>query len=468
MAISLLALRPIRPLWLPMVLLLVSCAGAAPDSLSSPSLSPQGKRIAHIFFNGNHVTKESTLRCFLRIDTGMVYDSIHAQNAKRRLMRTGLFSKVNILTIVKKQGCDLYLVVQEKGYLHIPLPGIYQYSRKYGREERWFFGDAGFDIDNFGGHMERLRLSLRAWEWRTLGIGWTKPVLPSRYFFGIGVYGDQRPDEFFPFDRTDVSGGVGFGADLFSSSKISFNASPMFRRAAWHDSTGQLDYYQAYGSINWSTDCRESLFDPSNGWVLKISTLSNYLYSHGNTPYVQQRAAFSFYHPGFFENDKFACRFVATVRDKNAGYLNRLGIGGEGSVRGYGRNVIGIGLPEIPNNSFIISAEYRFSLYTFFPIPVPFSSIVSPFIGSHKTLSPRIDAALIADYGRIAPRINDLASRDGNRYESGTGLGFGLRLLEPVLQMCGCIDVVFADIIRTSGFDLYPIPGVHMYTNLPF
>lgn len=468
MAIPTFIARFSRPLWLPMVLLLISCAGAAPDALSHTPPSPQGKQIAHIYFNGNHVTKESTLRCFLRLDTGMVYDSIVAHDAKKRLMRTGLFSKVNILTVVKKHGCDLYLVVHEKGYLHIPLPGIYQYPRKYGKDDRWFFGDAGFTIDNFGGHMERLRVSLRAWEWRTLGIGWTKPLLPSRYFFGIGVFGDQRPDEFFPFDRTDVSGGFAFGANLLSSSKIFLNASPMFRQAAWHDSAGPLDYYQAYGSINWSTDFRESQFDPSKGWILGISTLSNYLYYHGNTPYIQQRGSFTFYYPGLFDNDKFAYRIVATVRDKNAGYLNRLGIGGEGSVRGYGRNVIGIGLPAIPNNSIIVSAEYRFSLYTFFPIPVPFSSIVSPFIGSHKTLSPRIDGALIVDYGRIAPRISDLASRDGSRYESGTGLGFGLRVLEPVLQMCGCIDVVFADIIRTKAFDLYPVPGVHLYTNLPF
>jgi hypothetical protein len=156
------------------------------------------------------------------------------------------------------------------------------------------------------------------------------------------------------------------------------------------------------------------------------------------------------------------------VRDKNAGYLNRLSIGGEGSVRGYGRNTIGLGLSEIPNNCFLVSAEYRFTLLTLFPIPVPLSSIVSPFIGSQKTLTPRIDAAIIADYGRIAPHISDLASTEGNRYQSGTGIGFGLRILEPVLQMCGCIDVVFADMVRTRTFDLYPVPGVHLYTNLPF
>ncbi|MBN2037078.1 MAG: hypothetical protein JW768_10080, partial [Chitinispirillaceae bacterium] len=152
----------------------------------------------------------------------------------------------------------------------------------------------------------------------------------------------------------------------------------------------------------------------------------------------------------------------------NAGYLNRLSIGGEGSVRGYGRNTIGIGLPQIPNDCFLVSAEYRFTLYTLFPVPVPFSSLISPFIGSHRTLIPRVDAALIADYGRIASRVGHLASTDGNRYQSGTGIGFGLRVIEPVLQMCGCADMVFADIITTGDFDLHPVPGIHLYTNLPF
>jgi outer membrane protein assembly factor BamA len=421
----------------------------------------------------------------LRIDTGMVYDSNSIRMAKKRILRMGLFSKTEILSVAKEYGCDLYVIVKEKGYLSIPLPGIYQYSRKYGQAEQWFFGDAGVDLNNFGGRMERLRVTLRAWEWRTLGVSWTKPVLPTPYFFGIGVYGDQRPDENCTFNRSDLSSRLSFGADVFDNSKIGISASPMLRRTVWFDTLGMglagiehgiqypidtllLNYYQAYGSIGWSTDRRESPFDPSKGWILGLDTRSNYLYYGGNTPYVQQTNIFTFYYPGFFSSDKFAGRIVTTIRDKNAGYLNRLGIGGDGSVRGYGRNVIGLGLPEIPNNCFLVSAEYRFTLFTLFPIPVPLSSIVSPFIGSQKTLTPRIDGALIADYGRIAPRISDLVSSNGNRYESGTGIGFGLRIVEPVLQMCGCVDVVFADIVSTGDFDLYPIPGVHLYTNLPF
>jgi outer membrane protein assembly factor BamA len=440
----------------------------AGDSTGTIAPSPQGKKIAHIYFNGNHVTKESTIRSYLRIDSGMVYDSNSIRMAKKRILRMGIFSKTDILSVVKEYGCDLYVIVHEKGYLNIPLPGIYQYSRKYGQSEQWFFGDAGVDINNFGGRMERLRVALRAWEWRTLGVSWTKPVLPTPYFFGIGINGDQQPDQFLPFDRTDLSARLSFGEELYTYSRIALSVSPMFRRAAWQDSTGIDDYYQAYGSIGWSTDRRETQFDPSKGWYLGLETRSNYLYYDENTPYVQQTGSITVYHPGFFKNDKIACRIVAIVRDKNAGYLNRLSIGGEGSVRGYGRGTIGFGLPEIPNNCILVSTEYRFTLFTLFPIPVPFSSIVSPFIGSQNTLTPRIDGALIADFGRIAPRINDLVSNNGNRYESGTGIGVGLRVLEPVLQMCGCIDVVFADVVSTRGFDLYPIPGIHMYTNLPF
>jgi hypothetical protein len=107
-------------------------------------------------------------------------------------------------------------------------------------------------------------------------------------------------------------------------------------------------------------------------------------------------------------------------------------------------------------------------LFNLFAVPVPFASIVSPFIGSQKTLTPRIDGALIMDYGRIAETLPELLLIPGGMYESGTGIGFGIRLIEPILQMCGCIDVVWADIVSTRDFDLYPIPAIHMYTNLPF
>ncbi|MBN2035767.1 MAG: BamA/TamA family outer membrane protein, partial [Chitinispirillaceae bacterium] len=261
------------------------------------------------------MTRESTIRCYLRIDTGMAYDSGAVRAAKQRIMRTGLFSKTDIISVVKEYGCDLYVIVKEKGYLSVPLPGIYQYPRKYGKDKRWFFGDAGVDLNNFGGRMERLRVTARAWEWRTLGVGWTKPVLPTPYFFGIGVYADQRPDEFDAFDRTDLSGRLSFGADLYTHSRISFGISPMFRRADWHDGVETNDFYQAYGSIGWSTDRRETPFDPSRGWHVGLDTRSNYLYYDDNTPYVQQTGAFTFYIPGFFSSDKFACRFVAIVRD---------------------------------------------------------------------------------------------------------------------------------------------------------
>ncbi|MBN1127915.1 MAG: BamA/TamA family outer membrane protein [Chitinispirillaceae bacterium] len=438
----------------------------------SPSALPaaQGKRIAHIFVNGNHVTKTEVIRLFLKLDTGMTYDHLQIREAKKRLMQTNLFAKVDLLPVVKTYGCDLHVVVCERGYLHIPLPGIYQYPYKYGKNNRWYCADAGVDIDNFGGQMERLRVSIRAWEWRTLGISWTKPLLPSRHFFGLGIHGDQRPDEFFSFDRSDLSGRLTLGTGLLAHSKISLNLMPMFRRAVLNESGEKipLDYYQAYGSINWSTDRREKPFDPSRGWILGLDTRTNYLYYDDNTPYVQQTTGFNLYLPGYFENAKFACRMAAVVRNRDAGYLNRLGIGGEGSVRGYARNIIGIGLSEIPNNCIIMSAEYRFTLFTFFPIPVPFSSIVAPFIGNHKTVSPRIDGAVIVDYGRIAPGITALLQTDRGYYQSGAGIGFGLRFIEPLLQLCGCMDVVFSDRVATGDFDLNPVPGVHLYTNLPF
>jgi outer membrane protein assembly factor BamA len=469
----------------PAIVLLLICCQTAIAGSSSVILSPQGRRIAHIYFNGNHITKERVITLYLRLDTGMVYDSVKIIEAKKRLYRTLLFSKVEILSIAKEYGCDLYVVVSERGYLHVPLPGIYQYPYKHGKNDRWFCADAGVEIDNFSGRMEKLRVMLRAWEWRTLGIGWTKPLLPSRYFIGLGLNGDQRSDEFFAFDRTDLAGRLTFGTEIFDYSKIGVSATPLFRQTKWIDTNGMgladsllkarwngspilLDYYQAYGSITWSTDRRETPFDPSRGWLLGLDTRSNYLYYDDNTPYVQQTAALNFYLPGFFDTDKFACRMVTVIRDKDAGYLNRLGIGGEGSVRGYGRNVIGLGLSEIPNNCFIFNAEYRFTMYTLFPIPVPFSSMVSPFIGNQKTVTPRIDGAFIVDYGRIAPGFSDLIHRKGTSYQSGTGIGFGFRFIEPVLQMCGCIDIVFAHRPSSRIFDFYPLPGLHLYTNLPF
>ena len=443
--------------------------GACRESVSAGRLP-----IRHLYIAGNKVTKADVIKMFLKIDTGMVYDSIALKAAKERLEATNLFIKVALLPIKKTSGIDLYVVVKEPIYLGFPALDLTPLSSRYGQSGTWYCPFVGLEFTNLRGRMESLRVSLRLWEWRSLAVSWSKPLLPTPYFVGIGAFADRRPDNALHLDRLEYAASVTAGRKFFERSRAYGSIIPDYQEKRLWDSSGALadtTFRQVFGALGWYTDHRSSAFDPSRGWTVFFETRSNYIYyGKCDTPYVQFAVDAKFYHPCFFDNDKMAYRASLVSRTNDAGIQNRLALGGVNSVRGYG--IGGIDLRSSASESFLFSWEYRFFLYqipclTRF-IPSKINNMASAYWCDLNDLSPHIDGALIFDYGRVAKDFSSLASLSGPGYISGTDVGIGLRLSEPKLRESGCLDIVWPENPYTHAIKFVALPSWCAYLNLPF
>lgn len=440
---------------------------------SSAPLPQVPLRIAHIYCNGNTITRTSVLRQFLGFDTGSVFDSVRIRTVKKRLEATRLFTKVAIIHLVKDRGVDLYVIVKEAFYWGISDLDFTPYTSRYGKHGWWLCPTLGVQNTNVGGRMETIRVMVRFWEWRAAALWWTKPLIPSRWFVGASGFFDQRPDNALHIDRTEIAGSLTAGRFLFESSKAYCSLIPDYQRRIARNgpSADTTRYYQAFGVLGWSTDRRSSGYDPSSGWALTLETRSNVLYHQASAPvYAQISPDIKWYLPGLFSRHKTACRFTLTSRTNDAGIQNRLILGGIGIVRGYGN--YGIDLRKSASGACSFSAEYRFPIYQLSSVPQVLPQGVSKKIGSMffdpRSLSPRIDGAIIVDYGRVGRTISDCFSRGGPDYISGTDIGFGLRLMEPTLRWSGCFDVVWIEDPHTRATRFLPYPSWGAYLDLPF
>jgi outer membrane protein assembly factor BamA len=432
-----------------------------------------GLRIAHVYYNGNHVTKEYIIRMISGLDTGIFFDSLMVKQAKQRLEATGLFLKVAILFLQKNDAMDLYIVVKEPYYFGITALDFTPYTSRHGQNGKWYCPFIGLENTNVRGRMETIRLSLRFWEWRTAAISWSKPLLPSPYFIGIGAFADAGPDNALPMDRLEFSGSFTAGRRCFERSKVYCSVIPYYQRMISWTATEKdtADFYQAFGTVGWFTDRRSPGYDPSRGWSFFFETRSNFLHHEATTPsYVQFTSDIKAYHSGFFEGQKAAFRLNIVTRTNDAGIQNRLVLGGIGSVRGYAN--CGIDLRSICNSSTFLSGEYRFPIYqfpSFSPvIPTGVSKLFAKFAVDLNDLMPRIDGALIADYGRVARDMNRLLAFNGREYMSGADFGFGIRIMEPTMRRTACLDVVWVEKPLTRKIDFYPAPSWCLYLDLSF
>ena len=202
-------------------ILYVGTFAATIDSL--PDTAKTRLRIAHLYYNGNHVTKAHIIQIISGVDTGKIYDSLMIKRAKQRLEATGLFLKIAILSLRKNNAMDLYIVVKEPYYFGINDLDFTPFTSRHGQSGKWYCPYIGLENSNVGGSMETVRLSLRFWEWRTAALSWSKPLLPSRYFIGCGALVDARPDNALPLDRLEYLGSVRPAED-FSNAQRSIAA----------------------------------------------------------------------------------------------------------------------------------------------------------------------------------------------------------------------------------------------------
>lgn len=433
------------------------------------AVSPATDTISTIIISGNNVTKTETVNYISRIYVGMKYDSIEIKKAKKRLKNTGLFFKVDVFSLHVENGYRIYIVLTEKFYLLPYDLGGELYSYRYGKKKQWWRLRVGMEYTNFRGKAEILRTSLSIWDWHSIGLGWSKPFLPSPWFFGIGASAHQFPDEVFRIDHSILRGAFTFGRNLPLNSKVQLSVMPLYRRRIMYDTglvvNDTVKVYEAFSLLRWRTDFRESRFDPESGWMLAMDVRTNSLYNGIAPKYLQLYSDFRWYTAGLFPNHKVALRGTSIMRNNDAGVTHRLQLGGEGSIRGYARSQFG--LRFIANNSFTLSAEYRFPLYHFPDMDLYPLSVVSPVF---SRISYRIDGALIMDYGRVSPFFKDLFSVHPDQSESGIGIGAGLRAVTPTFERSVCFDLVWGtDPWAPRGYLRFkPQPAWHFYLDMYF
>lgn len=398
--------------------------------------------ITTLIISGNKITERSTVEFISGISVGMRFDSSLITDARTRLRRTDLFYKVDILSLRTTEGYRIYIILAEKFYILPYDLGGELYSRRYGREKRWWRLRVGMENVNFRGKAETLRIGCSIWDWRSVSASWTKPFLPSPWYFSVGAAIDKYPDEVFAIDHLAFRTTMTTGRKLPFNSLADLSVMPLIRRRLLHGpgnmGADTVRIYEAFSLLRWRTDYRNTVFDPSEGWYLALDMRTNALYNGIAPCYAQLSGDVRWYSRGLAPSHTVACRMTSTLRNRDAGVTHRLQLGGEGTIRGYARSQFG--LLFIANNSLTLSMEYRFPIMRF---PDMDLFLLRQFNPAFSSISYRLDGALILDCGRVSTDFTSLVTHSPDKSENGTGLGAGLRIVTPTFERSVCFDLVW-------------------------
>jgi len=441
---------------------ILCCFVNAQDSLTKDTAYVPSKKIIKIYFNGNRVSHENILKMYLGIDTGMIYDSALVASGKHRLMSTNLFSKVDVLPLQKYNGIVLYVVVSELFYL-LPDGGGDYVDRKYGENVLWYNLGLGLTIKNFGGDFETVAIRASGWENRSVGISWNKPIFPSPYIIAFSANVREYPDFNFPWQRFYANGRIAVGRRILGKSildndksNISVSLAPTFSTITdTGSSTPFASNKELYAMAGIYIDDKATEFDTKKGWSLFVNLLSNAMYAGIYNRYGQLNMEVCSFQPGFLDQNVFACKAQLVCRTNDGGPYKALYIGGNGSVRGFTSDEIG--LSNIMNDYVLFSGEYRFPMWT---MPAFDAWVLSAYSDQFRNVTMRFDGALIADAGHI---WHDVQYPFINR-ENAVGIGAGLRVMLPALQRSGCIDFVwggYQDHTSSPKFHFFSSPLMH-------
>lgn len=435
----------------------------AKDSIS---VQPQPKelKISKINIFGNKTTKSKAIKLLMGIDTATVFDSLKLRLGEKKIEGTNLFSKVDVFTLKKEEGIEVFIIVEEKMYVS-PSGGGMWYSYKYGEKNLWLRLELGLANNNFRGMMENFYTSISVWDWRSFSFSWSKPLLPSDYFFTIGSGVDYYPDEVLYTDHFVFSNRFRLGRKIKNRSRVSIGLNPTFRKDTYNIDNQELhlETHELFSSVFWISDFRKPYFDPNRGWLGLAEIKSNHLYSGRFDPFLQLTTNFDFYHGGFLPSHKVAYRFQSVLRNDDAGPFYTLELGGNGSLRGYSSAIIGLNLHG--NNSLLFSMEYRFPLFFMPAIDVP---ILSKRNRLFSAVRQRIDCALIFDYGRVSTTTRSLLGIANGPIESGAGIGFGIRSMILNLERSLAMDIVWGKDNSANMLKFKKTPTIHTYIDLYF
>jgi outer membrane protein assembly factor BamA len=422
------------------------------------------KKIVSISFYGNIKTKENVLRMFLvsvGIDTGRIYDSTKVVYAKQKLRLTNLYSKVDIIPLVKEDGVHLFIILKEVFYLMPDGVGGERIERKHGKNIDWYRLHLGFTKYNFRGNMETFAIGTTLWDDRGISLSWSKPLFPSPYTISIGGATEYIPDNNYPQDWFIADGWFSISRRLTLHSKGGMGIIPTYTRINSTDGSIIMKYREVISSVNYGVDYRNDNYDPSRGWCFNQVVSTNSLFSDNVARFGQFRSDLRCYIPGLFETNRIAVRMQAVFRTNNAGNYKRLYLGGDLSVRGFPQ--LFLGMDDTMNDYAAISTEYRIHLWT---TPLFDYGFLEDKFTELRGLFYEIEGALIVDAGHM---WHDFP-RPFDRKQTGAGIGAGLNIKAPILRTAGSFDVVWPISKQTDPAKayynktvIYSQPTLHLY-----
>ncbi|HEX3019051.1 MAG TPA: BamA/TamA family outer membrane protein [Chitinispirillaceae bacterium] len=446
------------------------------DGLSVSQPDSINLRISKINIYGNKKTKTRAIILLMGLDTGAVFDSVKLRESEKELEETNLFSKVDVFTLKRQEGIEVFVIVEEKYYISPSGGGMY-YQYKHNKNDLWLRLELGLANNNFRGMMENLYTSISVWDWRSLSLSWSKPLLTSDFFFTISSGLDYFPDEVRTVDHFVFSNRFRFGRKIKNRTKVSVGLNPTFRRDTYTieniilngtvtdtvTTKKRLETNELFSSIFWISDYRRPFFDPQSGWLGYAEIKSNHLHPDQFDPFIQLTTSFSYYHTGILPTHKLVSRFQSVLRNNDGGPFHSVELGGNGSLRGYSSRVIGLGIKG--NNSLSVSAEYRFPIFYMPAINLPVLSKYNKFFAS---ITQRIDGALIFDYGRVSESTRGLLGISNGPVETGIGIGIGIRSMILNLERSLALDIIWGKDNSTKILKFKKVPVLHTYIDLYF
>lgn len=506
--------------------LLVAAAAAEPTDSAAPDPQDAPDTVSAINIVGNARTRAEVILLFLELDTGSMADSAAIAAAETRLRATRVFSKVKILTVRKPEGVHLYVVVTELPMVNLSDIGGILYSRRYGEQDsfwRLWAINAAFKLSNFRGNLESLTLSFRFWEWRSVALGWTKPILGTPYSLSTGLGYSSAPYTSRPWRSLTLHGKLSGSRTLGSSSRVYVGATPLYNRkvyygpadsgsyrvarvfdtthtvsgtlhpddartpdSAWTDtlrvSSNTLEYRAWDGNRLWERDQSDRRFFEVFAGIGAVVKRTDAEYPHrsgwygwwqigANIPTEAGDAARAFaqlssdmhvYHPGSRKRGSVAYRAQIALRNTGGGKFHYLTAGSETTIRGFGSGTLG--LASRANNRVLLTAEYRLATVKTPPLRLPaLVKIVMP----SQDIYYRIDLAAFADYAHLWHDLPHTLTE----YESAFSAGAGLRVILQPGNRAICYDVI--PVVVYNGTMISSLTdtrrwGWHLYVDLAF
>lgn len=382
--------------------------------------------------------------------------------------------------------------------------------------DRWLYAQLGFKFLNVRGRAETVDVSLGLWRKRHIGLSWYKPFLGTKYFMKAGntighSTSSTSPSEISLYNTAYVL----LGRSLFKRSRIYGTLIHSFQDFQWNGGNGTfiqqkvdqskipellnshnksmspdeqwvivqdndtllqwvgkgdaLKHYnnsfsELFLTLTFLTDSRNSSFNPNKGYYYITRLVTNGLYPYKDfndkrVPYIRWSNDFRFFHRGIFKSHSMAYRVKLTNTIHNQGnFYNRLTMGGESSLRGYGSGTIGGGRSD---NRLLASTEYRFKIWKTPNLELPFLSWYDK--GLNKFYY-QFDGAFFADYGHLWDSFAHPLTNEIKAFS----VGAGIRMLVPVLRRSVSTDFAWRIYPREfHGSNKYK-PIIHTYLDFPF